>query len=235
MKKFKRLFSLVPGFLLVQLFVTVAYAGDKKFQVGIQLGPFIPQDYMVQGSSQITYSGSALQYAVVNGFGYGNDLNLSVVYYFSDWGINLKSGARLLKNKLEVALPPNGDKDYFENTLTIIPVTLSLIDRLKLSDSKFVPYIGMGAGVLIAHWEEKHYPENQTRLWLKGSANPVDFHFLAGFTFPIYYDLLFNGEIEYSYAPADWKIKNVDTTDEVEMKNLNIGGVALKLGLAFRF
>ena len=93
----------------------------------------------------------------------------------------------------------------------------------------------MGAGILYATWEQKHYPEGGTRTWLKGSAYPVDCHFLTGFNFPIYHDLLFNGEIEYCYEPANWKIKNVDSNDVAEYKNLNIGGIALKLGLAFQF
>lgn len=236
MKKIRMFYSIGLSFFLIQLFVSAAFAQDKKFQVGIQIGSFVPQNYQIQGLYQINYSNGSPVNSFVSGFGTGTCLNVSAFYYFSDWGINLKSGIRLFqKHKLDMAFAPNGNRDYYENNLNIFPITLSLVNRLFVPNSSFTAYYGLGMGILIAKWEQKHFPAGSDRTWLKGSATPVDFHFLTGLDFPLYQDLLFNGEIEYSYAPSDWKIKNVDSNDITEFKNLNIGGIAIKLGLAYRF
>lgn len=235
MKKIIYSFVFVIYFIFCNAFTSNVEAQDEKFQIGIQSGPFIPQNWQIQGYNQITYSNGSPVNAINGGFGNGFDMNLSVCYFFTGWGLNLNAGIRMLDKNLEMALAPNGEKVDYESNLNIVPITLSLINKFNIPDSRLVPYVGMGTGVLIATWEQKDFPENATRTWLKGSANPIDFLFKSGFIFPVYYDLLLTGEISYDYAATTWKIEDVDSGDQYEMRDLNIGGVSLKIGLAFRF
>ncbi|MFC2129175.1 hypothetical protein ACFLQX_00170 [Bacteroidota bacterium] len=236
MKRLRMFYTIGLSFLLIQLFVTAGFAQDNKFQFGIQIGAIVPQNFQIQGLYQVSYVDGSPMNGFVSGFGNGTCLNVSAFYYFSDWGINLKSGIHLFqKHTLDMAFAPDGIRDYYENNLIIIPSTISLVNRLNLPNSSFIPYYGLGVGVLVANWEQKHFPEGSDRTWLTGSATSVDFQFLAGFDFPLYHDILFNGEFGYSYAPTNWEIENVDNNNMTQIKNLNMGGVAIKLGVAYRF
>ncbi len=142
----------------------------------------------------------------------------------------------MFDNALTATLVPSGNTYSDKNTLGILQFKLTLVDRLASGNSHFVPYLGMGVGILYVRWEQEQFPEpGIPRTWLKGTANPFDVHFLTGFDVPIYHELSLNGEIEYSYEPADWKIQNVDTGVVTKFQNLNLGGIALRLGLAYNF
>lgn len=232
----RMVFIMGIGFLLVTVFIPGVLAQEQPFTVGMRIGPFIPQDWQIQGYTAIYYNSEGSPTgATVLGFGNGVDLGFYGSYYSPyNWGLMLEaSGRLLLKKKLDMAFTTG--KDYYENRLIIFPITLSLTHKISVSNSKITPYLGIGTGVYISEWEQKHYPEGAERTWLKGSSNIIGVHFLTGFNCPLYYDILFDCELRYSYAETDLKIKDVDKNTETELKNLNIGGVSLKLGLGFRF
>ncbi len=215
------------------LISNVAIGQSNQFQIGVHLGPFIPQNTQVQGLSQVSYVDGSPVSAFSVGFGNGFDLSLNGAYYFSDLGVQVRSGIRILQNELRMSLAPDGDIDSYENTLTVFPNTISFVNRFSPAGSRVIPYMGIGFGIYFTEWEEKHFPENATRTWMKGSAMPVGIHFLTGFSCPLYGDLFFTGNLEYSFASTDMKVKNADNNDEREIRDLNIGGMTISLGLAF--
>ena len=215
----------------------VSSAQDKKFDIGLRSGVFVPSHWMIQGYQSVSYiDGSPVDISIM-GFGNGSIMNLYVKFFFkNNIGIMLDGGAVLLqKNKEDIALAPNGDQDMYENKLLMFPINLSIIYKIKIPESKFTPFIGAGLGGYISEWEQKHYPEFGDRTWLQDKQNYIGFHFLSGFDFPIYHDLIFNFEFGYNYASAEWRITNPDTNNETVYKNLNMGGISLKVGLGFKF
>lgn len=233
----KTLVNLMAVITFILLSVQDNTAQDKKFDVGIQNGFFLPSDSYIRGYQIVTYVNGSPTNIVCSGFGTGAILNLYAKYLFSNsTGLMLETGVNLFtQNKIELALAPIGETDMYENKLTIFPIQLSLLHNINIAESKFIPYLGAGVGVYISEMEQKHYPENATRTWLKSNKVPVGVLFISGFSFPIYHDLMINFQFTYNYASADWKIENVDNDSEFEFKNLNIGGTSLKLGIGFRF
>ena len=229
-------FKIGTYFLMVIVFVPIVSAQGKPFTIGMSIGPFIPQDWQIQGYTAIYFdSEGSPTGALVSGFGPGVDLSLYGSYNFSNnWGLMIKASGRLLqKRKLDMAFTTGND--YFENRLNIFPITLSLKHQISVTNSKISPYLGLGLGIYISDWEQKHYPEGAERTWLKGSSTTLGVHFLTGFDCPLYHDILFDCELRYSYAEGEWKIKDVDRNTETEFRNLNIGGVSLNIGLGYRF
>ncbi len=223
--------------LCISLIVSFSFAQDNKLDIGLRTGVFVPSNWMIQGYQTVEYVDGSPEDISMMGFGNGGILNFYTKYYITDHiGIMLEAGADLLqKNKLELALAPNGEHDMYENSLIIFPVNLSFIHRLTFAETKFSPFTGVGLGVYIAQWEQKHFPENGNRTWVQGKENPIGIKFFTGFDIPIYHDLIFNFQFDYYYAATDWTITNTDTNEETVYNKLNIGGVSLKLGLGFRF
>ncbi len=230
---------------LLKLFITLglsvivsfSFAQDNKYDVGLRTGIFVPSNWMIQGYHYVEYVDGSPEDITMMGFGNGVILNLYTKYYFTDnLGIMLEVGADLLqKNKLELALAPNGEYDMYENSLVIFPVNLSLIHRLKLTETKFSPFTGVGFGVYISQWEQEHFPGRGSRRWFQGSENPIGIKFFTGFDLPIYHNLIFNFQFDYNYAATDWTITDTDSDRETVYNKLNIGGVSLKLGIGFKF
>lgn len=214
-------------------------AGEGQFSVGFLIGPFIPQDWQIQGLETATYSFAqdVASEAVVTGFGNGIDFAISGCYYGADWGLELEVGGRvLIRRKLVVDFAISSE--YFENRLIVFPITLSFIHRITIPGSKVIPYLGAGAGVYISDWEQKFFQEGLDvfeREWLKGSANPVGIHFMAGFQRSFYNKLYFDAELRYSYVENDWELEDVDTREKTYPYDLNTGGTSLKLGLGHQF
>lgn len=230
-------YSIILGacILMAPALTHTASAQEKNWKIGLQSGIFIPQDWSVRGMQQISYTQGSPTSIFVTGFGQGGDITLSGTYYYSDWGIMLKAGVRLLKNDLDMSLAPDGQHDMYENHLTLFPVTINLVRRMRLSESKVTPYFGFGLGAYYTEWEQKHFPEGGTRVWTKGNSVPIGINICGGLDYAFYHDIIVNFEVGYSYTPTNLKIKNVDTNDQIEMRKLNLGGVTFKLGLAFRF
>lgn len=222
--------------LCILLFTAGARAQQKKATIGIRFGTYIPQDWEIQGMFQVNYTstGSPTS-ALVSGFGNGSIIMLHGTYFPSDWGVGLEAGVVLMKDRqIDMIFDP-GIRNMYENNLTIFPITVSLLHRLGESGRKFQPYAGVGAGIYIGEMELKHFPEGAQRTWLKGSSNPVEFHFLMGADFPVYYNLLLSGQIKYAVTQSDWKLTNQDNGEVNEMRGLNVGGVELGFGLSYQF
>lgn len=234
----KKLFIFASGLLLIKVFTAGVVAEEKPFEVGIFIGSFNPQNHQIQGQQTIYYgSYGEARNVIVSGFGEGNDLILYGSYFFSSWGLRLESGVRLLLNrKIDVTL--TFAREYFEHRLIIVPISLSLIQRIKITDSKFNPYLGIGPEINFVEWEQKHFTYYGTlfeRTWLKGDMIPIGIHFLAGLNFPIYHNLHLGGELKYCYVEGDLTLKNVDTDQKTKLYNLNLGGTSLRFGLNYRF
>ena len=238
MKSFK---TIIVCFLIVTAICVNVSAQEKPYSIGITLGTFIPQDWKIQGLMSVDYdsSGQAINTTVM-GFGNGVDLMIYGTYYFTDWGIRLETGPRLLQEHLLDVIINQDSVYYDENRLNIIPVTLTMFHKIQLPDTKIIPYIGIGSGVYFSSWEQKYYiyypdPQPFTRNWDKGSRKLMGVHFLTGLDFLIYSKLYFSGDLKYCYVSGDLKIRDVDSGSVMEVKNLNIGGTSLRVGLNFKF
>jgi len=231
----RTIFVIGMSLLVAPSHISDLFAQGKAFRVGIQAGAFIPQYWQIQGWEQISYSNGSPTSVTVSGFGDGGELNLFGTYYFSDWGATVRTGVRLPRRELSMSAGPGGWRESYENRLTVIPLTFSLTRRASVNNSKFSSYFGIGIGLYISRWEQKHSREGAERTWLKGSSTPIGGNLTAGFDYPLYSHLLINCEAEYSYVKTDWEIQNVDTNERIELKNSNIGGISLRLGLAFEF
>ncbi len=218
-------------------FVPEVFAQKKLFTVGIRSGQFHPTSSQIQGTEQVAYNaGGSPTSVTVSGFGDGADIGIYGKYLFADnLGLMFETGVIILKRKISMALAPSGDIDRYENTLTAFPITVSLVHDIPLADSTIVPYLGFGAGIYISKWEEKDSPAAGSRTWKKGTATPVGMHFLAGFNFPAYRGVLFDCEFRYRQINGNWKIKNVDTNIVDEFRDLNTGGISIRLGLSYKF
>ena len=100
--------------------------------------------------------------------------------------------------------------------------------------SRIQPYLGMGLGIQIAQMELKHYPENQTRNWLKGDEVSPGIQFMTGFSLSLSSNLMLLFECDYSYFSSDWELENQDTGEKIKYIGLNTGGTSLSLGIAYR-
>lgn len=236
----RRISYFILGFVWLGnlLFVSQALAENKPFSIGIRIGLFTPLDAQIKGFRIVYFESTGAQEGVtVSGFGTGPDVNLHFNYDFSNWGLMLAGGFRLLQeNKID--LNHIYGRDMFENRLNIFPITLSSVYKIKIPDSRTIPYLGLGLGIYFAEWETKHWTwrdEVLTRYWLKGSAKPLGIHFLTGFNAFIYHDVFLNCEFRYSLIEGDWKIKDVDRNTQTEYQRLNIGGASINLGLGYSF
>lgn len=235
----KKLKVCAVSLLMAAILTSVAFAEEKQFAAGVWVGSFIPQNWQIQGQQSVYYdaTGEATS-ANVWGFGSGNDLILYGIYYFSDWGLRLEFGARLLqKRKLDIDFPTRSEE--YENRLNIIPVSLTLLYRIKISNTKINPYLGIGPSIYFASWEQKFTRQVVglpfERTWLKDSSSPIGVHLLAGLEYPIFKSLFLGCEIKYSYVEGSWELEDQDTDEVTEIKNLNIGGTSIRLGLNYKF
>ncbi len=218
-------------------FAGEVFAQKKLFTVGIRSGQFHPTNSRIQGTEEVEYdAGGSPTGVAVTGFGDGADVGIYGKYSFADnLDLMFETGVIILKREISMALTPSGAIDSYENTLTAFPITVSLIHDILITDSKVIPYLGIGAGIYISKWEEKYFPAVGARTWTKGTAAPIGMHFLAGFNYPVYRNILFDCEFRYRQINGNWKIKNVDDKTETEYRDLNTGGISIRLGLSYRF
>ncbi len=235
----RMLFAALPCALL---FVIISSgdlsAGERQYRFGIQFGPFIPHNWQIQGWTSVWHDqDGSISSGRLEGFGNGIDIILYGQYRFGHWELRFDAGGRLLiKRKLDI-ITENSETRY-ENRLIIYPFTLSFIRRTDILNSFFSPYFGIGGGIYFADWEEKYsysYGNSYGRTWLKGSSAPFGVHFLTGIDYHLWRNLYLQFEYRYSYAELNWELKYEDTDEREEIKNLDIGGTSLKLGLGYSF
>jgi opacity protein-like surface antigen len=221
------------GLLLI---LQLCPAQQKTLVLHVNGGIFIPQDHQIQGTEYINYNANGSPVSLfASGIGSGADLRLGITYFTDYYGIGINAGVRPLENrKEELALAPDGLHDRYENRLVMIPVTVNFYYAIQQVASKVQPYLGIGAGIQIAQMELKHYPENQTRSWIKGDEISPGIQFMAGFSLSLSHGVMMLFEYNYSYFSSDWEMKNQDTNEMIKYINLNTGGTSLTLGIAYR-
>ncbi|MEE9554344.1 MAG: outer membrane beta-barrel protein [candidate division Zixibacteria bacterium] len=230
----KRISILIAGLLIVPMVSTVSAQTQLRF--GIQSGPFMPQDWQVQGRSVIFNDPVPVQFVSVSGFGNGADLLLFAEYSGGNFGLRITGGIQLLK-KYNYDIQTASGERHLENNLTIIPIVSNVIYRFESSNPKISPYFGFGPGLYIAKWEEKDFRYYSTfeRDWFKGSKTAPGVNVLAGLEYVLYKGLRFGIEFSHSYVSADWRIDDEDSDSNIEYDNLNIGGSSIRLGLIYHF
>jgi hypothetical protein len=83
--------------------------------------------------------------------------------------------------------------------------------------------------------ETTHDIENIGAVHYKGSSFSVGLYQAIGMYIAIYGDLLLNSELKMNFAQGDWQVENQDEDQYERYEGLNTGGLAFKIGLAFRF
>ncbi len=235
----RKIFSVL---LFCLFFMVISFggvsAGEDLYRFGLQIGPFIPNNWQIQGWTSVWRDqNGSITSGNLEGFGNGIDIIFYGQYRFGHWELRFDAGGRLLtKRKLDI-ITEYSDTRY-ENRLIIYPFTLSFIRRTDILNSFFSPYFGIGGGIYFADWEEKYsYSSSSSyrREWLKGSSAPFGVHFLTGIDYDLWRNLYLQFEYRYSYAELNWELKDQDTDEREEIKNLDIGGTSLKLGLGYSF
>jgi opacity protein-like surface antigen len=222
---------------MIQSFGGVS-AGENLYRFGLQIGPFIPNNWQIQGWTSVWRDRTgSITSGNLEGFGNGIDIILYGQYRFGHWELRFDAGGRLLiRRKLDIVT--ENSETHYENRLIIYPFTLSFIRRADILNTFFSPYFGIGGGIYFADWEEKYsYSSGSSyrREWLKGSSAPFGVHFLAGIDYDLWRNLYLQFEYRYSYVDSDWELKDQDTDEREKIRDLDIGGTSLKLGLGYSF
>ena len=210
---------------------------EKTTSIGVKIGGFIPNDYQIQGSKVISFNEFGSQSGVsVYGFGNGLNILLEGIYYFSDWGIKIESGIRI-HNKHKIDLNHTSGNDTYDNSLFIVPVNIGAIYKLPVNSNTEI-YISPSIGYYYGEIKQLHtrtdLSNNYFQTEINGTNSSIGFNILAGLQFPIYYDLILGFDISYSVIQSNWDLKNIDDNTEIE-SSLNTGGVAINLGIKYRF
>ncbi len=69
----------------------------------------------------------------------------------------------------------------------------------------------------------------------KASSTPIGINFMVGFEYVLIGNVFLNGELGYEYAESDWELEISDSDRSLELRDLNIGGTSLRLGLGYEF
>jgi len=227
--------------LVILAAASAVYSQDKPFTIAVRGGISVPHHWMLQGWHSVSYdAGGAPTNINISGFGDGGEVVLSVSYTSPDgsaWLVEL--GARILNNKANLSLAPDGEPEIYDNYLnTIFPVAVSRIHRFFLEGTRTVPYMGAGAGFYSSHWNEMH--ERYIGETLVQTAESTKFtglglHGIAGFHRPLYYDIILETQFKYTWIPSNVRIVDDEDGTWITHENLNIGGVSLTMGLAYSF
>jgi hypothetical protein len=234
----KTLFAALPCALLLAIISSGdLYAGEKRFSVGFQIGPFIPQDWRIQGTQEILWiTDDFVSSATVSGFGHGLDIIVYGEYWPSRWGLRLESGGRILSGRKIDVITPYGPI-YYESHLVIYPVSLSFIYRVESPSSDVTPYIGAGTGFIISYSDQEYslYSDVFRLEQFEGKSTAMSFHFLSGFEYAIFPAFPLLLEFRYDFAPSDMRLDRVDSEIIRKLEDINMGGTSLRIGAAFRF
>ncbi len=229
---------IIPVLLLLSISALSASASDGHMRIGIRIGHFTPQDWLIQGPAETPGQPYNWQWYGGNmGFGGGIDFGLQAAYSFPKWGLRLGLGARSLTKEAKVRGMIWDTWDY-DGRLQVYSIEIILIHRLAGQNSSFAPYIGVGPGLYFADWEQKMTREEDPDLGAyvqKASATPIGINFVVGFEYVLIGNVFLNGELGYEYAESDWELEISDSDRSFELRDLNIGGTSLRLGLGYEF
>jgi len=227
--------------LVILAAASAVYSQDKPFTIAVRGGIAVPHHSMLQGWHSVSYdAGGAPMDITISGFGDGGEVVLSVSYTSPDgsaWLVEL--GARILNNKADLNLAPDGKPEVYDNYLnTIFPIAISRVHRFFLEGTRTIPYLGAGVGFYSSHWNTMN--EYYSGEILRQTAESTNFtglglHGIAGFQRPLYYDIMLETQIKYTWIPSDVRIVDDETGTWITYEGLNIGGVSLTLGLAYSF
>ncbi len=172
----------------------------------------------------------------VLGFGTGVDIILSCRYTKSGWGVILDGGVRPHTNR-EFTINTIFGKRHFDNNLTVIPITVSVIHEIGTGNSRFEPFIGFGTGIYFSTWETEDIYDSILipREWYKGTDVSPGVHFMVGLDYKIFREFILKGEYRYSYIYSDWQLENQDNDDFIRVFDLNLGGTSLRIGVGYNF
>ena len=229
---------IIPVLLLLSVSALSASASDGHMRIGIRIGHFAPQDWLIQGPAETPSRPYSWQwYGGSMGFGGGIDFGLQAGYYFPRWGLRLGLGARSLTKEAKLRGMMWELWDY-DGRLKIYSIEMVLIHRLADQNSSFAPYIGVGPGLYFADWEQKMTREMAPDLEpsvRKASSTPIGINFMVGLEYALMGNVFLNGELVYEYAESDWELEISDSDRSLELRDLNIGGTSLRLGLGYEF
>lgn len=224
-------------FILISIIPQSVYSSRGEFQISVQSGPFAPADWMVQGYEEIDYDyNSGFRDAYATGFGAGADIAICGRYSKSDWGVILDTGVRLHTNRKFTINTSLGSRK-FENKLTVVPVTISIIYKIKTGESRFTPYLGLGPGIYFSTWETKDFYISNIfiREWYKGKNTSVGAHFLVGMDYRFYRRFELKMQYRYSFILSKWVLDDQDSQDTLDIFDLNLGGTSLRFGIGYNF
>lgn len=229
---------IIPALLLLSVSALSASASDGHMRIGIRIGHFAPQDWLIQGPAETPGQPYSWQWYGGNmGFGGDIDFGLQAAYCFPRWGLRLGLGARSLAKEAKVRGMIWETWDY-DGRLQVYSIEMILIHRLADQNSSFAPYIGVGPGLYFADWEQKMTRERDPNLGAyvqKASATPMGINFMVGLEYVLIGNVFLNGELGYEYAESDWELEISDSDRSFELRDLNIGGTSLRLGLGYEF
>ncbi len=204
--------------LVILAAASAAYSQDKPFTIAVRGGVAVPNHYLLQGWHYVFYdAGGSPTGIYISGFGDGGEVVLSVSYTSPDgsaWLVEL--GARILNNKANLSLAPDGKPEVYDNYLnTIFPVAVSRIHRFFLGGTRAIPYLGAGVGFYSSHWNIMH--EFYSGETLRQTAESTKFtglglHGITGFHRPLYYDIMLETQIKYTWIPSNVRIVGDDGT-----------------------
>jgi hypothetical protein len=230
---------IIPVLLLLSISALSASASEGHMRIGIRISHFTPQDWLIQGPAETPGQPYSWQWYGGNmGFGGGIDFGLQAAYSFPKWGLRLGLGARSLAKEAKVWEGMMMETWDYDGRLQVYSIEMILIHRLADQNSSFAPYIGVGPGLYFADWEQKMTRERDPDLgayvW-KASSTPIGINFMVGFEYVLIGNVFLNGELGYEYAESDWEFEISDSGRSLEMRDLNIGGTSLRLGLGYEF
>ncbi len=229
---------IIPVLLLLSVSALSASASEGRMRIGIRIGHFAPQDWLIQGPAETPGQPYRWQwYGGSMGFGDGIDFGLQAAYCFPRWGLRLGLGTRSLTREAQIRGQIWEILEY-KGELKVYSIELILIHKLAGNNSSFAPYIGIGPGLYIAEWEQE-----TTGGWSPPlgeslrdeTTTPITISFLAGFDYALIGNIFLNGELGYEYAESDWELAISDSDRSLELRDLNIGGTSLRLGLGYEF
>jgi opacity protein-like surface antigen len=236
MKRLSRF--IIPVLLLLSVSALSVPASDGHMKIGIRIGHFTPQDWLIQGPAETPGQPYSWQWYGGNmGFGGGIDFGLQAAYCFPRWELRFGLGARSLAKEAKLRGMIWETWDY-DGRLQVYSIEMILMHRLADQNSSFVPYVGAGPGLYFADWEQKMTREMAPDLEpsvRKASSTPIGINFLVGLEYVLIGNIILNCEMGYEYAESDWELEISDSDRNSELRDLNIGGTSLRLGLGYEF